>query len=125
MNKLIKTISPNMLAYEFLHSLNGIIGLTGREMQILAQLLDLHLASTKNKANKNSIDCAEHRKLIMDKFGVGKENLSRYFKGYREKGLILKDNMTGKTVFNPAIVPIVIGGKAVQITMILKMSNDE
>lgn len=125
MNKLIKTIPSDKLSYEFLHSLNGIIGLTGRELQVLARFLDLYLQSSKNKLQRKSVDCAEHRKLIMSTFGVSKENLSRYIKGYREKSLLMKDKLTNKTTFNPAIVPIIIGGKTVQITMILKINDNE
>lgn len=125
MNKLIKTIPQDKLSYEFLHSLNGIIGLTVRELEILSRFLDLHMSAIKNKTTKKAVDCTEHRRKIINEFRVSKENLSRYIKTYKEKQLFVKDRINNVTTFNSAIVPILIGGKTVQITMILKINENE
>jgi hypothetical protein len=123
MNKLIKTITADKLSYEFLHSLNGIIGLTERELQILALFLDL--STNKQKGQKKSVDCTENRKAIMSSTGVTRDNLSRYIKIYKNRGLFKLNKDTKCWEFNNAIIPIVIGGKTVQITLILKINEND
>lgn len=122
MNKLIKTVSADRLNYEFLHSLNGIIGLTERELQIFSRMLDLYISDQKSKRVR-SVDCTEHRRSIIKELSISRENLSRYIQGYKKKGLIRTDKETGVNTINNAVVPIIIGGKTVQITMILKVND--
>jgi hypothetical protein len=122
MNKLIKTVSSEKLNYEFLHSLNGIIGLTERELHLLSLFLDL--PPSRSKSDKESIDSSGNRKLVMSRTGITKDNLSRYIKLYKQKGLFIKDRNSECYIINPAIIPILIGGKTVQITMILKINED-
>lgn len=122
MNKLVKDIPAKRLSYEFLHSLNGIIGLTERELQLLAAMLDLYLAEPKYR---DSIDSTDVRKKIIATTGVSKENLSRYIRLFKQKGLLAKSKSHGNSTLNKAIIPIVIGGKTVQITMILKIKSNE
>lgn len=122
MNKLVKDIPAKRLSYEFLHSLNGIIGLTERELQLLAAMLDLYLAEPKYR---DSIDCTDARKKIISITGVSKENLSRYIRLFKQKGLLARSKKHGASTLNTAIVPVVIGGKTVQITMILKIKSNE
>lgn len=122
MNKLVKDIPAKRLSYEFLHSLNGIIGLTERELQLLAAMLDLYIAEPKYR---DSIDCSDIRKKLVLTTGVSKENLSRYIRLFKQKGLLVKSKHHGASTLNTAIVPVVIGGKTVQITMILKIKGNE
>lgn len=121
MNKLVTDIPSSRLSYEFLHSLNGIIGLTERELQVFSILLDLYMS---NPRSREAIDCTSNRKHLMLHANVTRDNLSRYIKVYKRKGLLTIDKQAGKLMINPAIVPVVIGGKSVQITMILKLKGD-
>lgn len=123
MNKLIKTITADRLSYEFLHSLNGIIGLTERELQILAQFLELSI--NKPKGSKRSVDCTENRRIVMKSMGITRDNLSRYIKIYKDKGLLKLNKELNIWEFNTAIIPIAVGGKTVQITLILKIEEDD
>lgn len=123
MNKFIKTIKPNRLEYEFLRSLNGLLDLTDRELELLAFLLLIDSERTKKDRDVNSLDCAISRKLIMKTLSITKYNLSRYLKMFREKQILIKDD--GITSINKALIPIVIGNKVVQITMILKLKENE
>ncbi len=122
MNKLVKNVLPNKLSHEFLRSLNGIMGLTERELQVLSALLDLHMANPKRLDN---IDSSLNRRKLMAECNVSRENLSRYIRLYKSKGVILEDKDTGLRFINKALVPNIISGKTVQIVMILKLDEDE
>ena len=41
MNKLVKTVNSDNLNYEFLKSLNGILKLTDRELELLTKLIEI------------------------------------------------------------------------------------
>ena len=124
MNKFIKTVTEDRVCYEFMHSLNGIIGLTERELQVFSVLLSMRLKDIKTKNPRLSIDRAENRKRIINEYRIGKENLSRYIKKYRKKGLIYTTKY-GNNVIMDALLPQVVGGKTVQVTMILKINQDD
>ena len=61
MNKLVKTVSNSNLYYEFLQSLNGILKLTDRELELFATLLKFDVEyidvpnKPKNIANTNAV----------------------------------------------------------------------
>ena len=72
MNKFIKTVTEDRVCYEFMHSLNGIIGLTERELQVFSVLLSMRLQDIKTKNPRLSIDRAENRKRIINEYRIGK-----------------------------------------------------
>jgi hypothetical protein len=123
MNKLIKEVSKKDLNLEFLKSLNGLMDLTSRELEVLAATIDISIANEKNKEDRDSIDSTRNRKSIMASTGITRENLSRYIKTYKSKGIIVYQG--GVNVINKAIIPIVIGSRSVQITLILKIKDDK
>jgi hypothetical protein len=123
MNKLIKEVSKKDLNLEFLKSLNGLMDLTSRELEVLAATIDISIANEKNKEDRDSIDSTRNRKSIMASTGITRENLSRYIKTYKSKGIIVYQG--GINVINKAIIPIVIGSRSVQITLILKIKDDK
>ena len=47
MNKLVKTVSKTDLYKEFLKSLNGILDLTDRELELLATFIDIDINTPK------------------------------------------------------------------------------
>ena len=124
MNKFIKTVPEDRVCYEFMNSLNGIIGLTERELQVFSVLLSMRLKDIKTKNPRLSIDRAENRKRIINEYRIGKENLSRYIKKYRKKGLIYTTKY-GNSVIMDALLPQIVGGRTVQVTMILKINQDD
>lgn len=123
MNTFVKTINPAFLSTEFLRSLNGIIGLTPKELEVFAKILDIHIGLVKSKKTKVPIDNSTTRKIVMRETNTSKENLSKYMKGFKLKGLIEGKGKT--TQLNRALIPIVIGGKTVQVTMILKIKEND
>ena len=123
MNKFIKTITPDRLSYEFLRSLNGLLDLTDRELELLSTFLDVHQRNLKSRKYRSAIDATENRKEIMFITGITKDNLSRYIKMFKDKKIFVKDS--GLTSFNRALIPVIIANKVVQITMILKLNENE
>lgn len=43
MNKLVKTVNKKDLNYEYLRSLNGILELTNRELELLSKFVELDI----------------------------------------------------------------------------------
>ena len=123
MNTFVKTIQSDKLSKEFLKSLNGLMSLTDKELELFSMLLDIHFENVKAKSKNKSIDTAQIRKRIIQDARVTRDNLSRYMKSYREKGLIIKEN--GISHINKILIPVIIGNKTVQITMILKLKEND
>jgi hypothetical protein len=122
MNKFIKTIPKEKVGYEFLHSLNGLLELTNKEIELLTEFLSIYVDKTK-KDKGDSIDSAENRKYIMSSLSITKDNLSKYIKMFKEKRIFIKEG--SYTTINKALIPIIIGNRVVQITMILKLKENE
>lgn len=122
MNKLVKTINKKDLYKEFLSSLNGILQLTPREMELLVMLLDIDINTPKLPGYNKNIISTENRKYIKSTLGITKDNLSRYIGRFKDKGLIIKGRADDEWMINPALIPEIIGDR-VQITVILKIEK--
>ena len=70
MNKLVKSVNKNDLVTEFLISLNGILRLTDRELELMAEFIRLDLNYNKQPNENKNIRSEERR--------VGKECRSRW-----------------------------------------------
>lgn len=124
MNKLVKTVSKADLYKEFLRSLNGILDLTDRELQLLAFLVDVDVNTPKLPNVSKNIINAENRKIIHNTLGIGFDNMSRYFKKFRQKGILVGGKIEDEVMINKALIPEVIGDR-VQITIVMKIKKDE
>ena len=122
MNKLVKKVSSKELIPEFLRALNGILRLTDRELELMVMLIQLDIDYVKKEDNKNVANTA-NRKLIMSTLGITKDNLSRYIKSFKEKGLLIEGPAEDDLYVNKALIPIVIGDR-LQLTIILKIKNE-
>ena len=122
MNKLVKSVSNSNLYYEFLQSLNGILKLTDRELELFAALhrFDVEYVKVPNKP-KNIANTA-NRKWIIDNLGITRDNLSRYLRKFREEGFIVKGRVEGELTVARALIPVIINDR-VQITIILKVDE--
>lgn len=123
MNKLVKEVDKNNLYYEYLKSLNGILNLTNKELDIMVKLMeyDAEYKSTPG-VSKNIIDAA-HRKRIKDETGTTPDNLSRYIKKFRENGLIVQGKADDEMYVNKILMPDVIKDR-IQITIVLKLNEE-
>ncbi len=122
MNKLVKTIDKKDLYFEFLTSLNGILQLTNREMELLTVLMNIDVNTPKLPDYTKNIISAENRKYIKATLGITKDNLSRYIGRFKDKGIIVKGRADDEWLINPALIPEIIGDR-VQISIILKINK--
>lgn len=124
MNKLVKSVSKTDLLMEFLKSLNGILDLTDRELELLAAFIELDVNTPKlPNINKNVIS-TENRKYIKRTLGITPDNLSRYIAKFKSLGILQKGRAEDEVFVNKALIPEIIGDR-VQITIILKIKKDE
>ena len=122
MNKLVKTVSNSNLYYEFLQSLNGILKLTDRELELFAALLRFDVEYVKVPNKPKNIANTANRKWIIDNLGITRDNLSRYLRKFREEGFIVKGRVEGELTVARALIPVIINDR-VQITIILKVDE--
>lgn len=122
MNKLVKSVSNSNLYYEFLQSLNGILKLTDRELELFAILLKFDVEYVKVPNKPKNIANTANRKWIIENLGITRDNLSRYLKKFRDEGFIVKGRTEGELFVARALIPVIISDR-VQITIILKVDE--
>jgi len=122
MNKLVKSVSNSNLYYEFLQSLNGILKLTDRELELFAILLKFDVEYVKVPNKPKNIANTANRKWIIENLGITRDNLSRYLKKFRDEGFIVKGRTEGELYVARALIPVIISDR-VQITIILKVDE--
>lgn len=123
MNKLVKSVSDNELITEFLHALNGILKLTDRELELMATFIKMDIEYEKTPDIAKNVANTKNRKWIIENLGITKDNLSRYIKSFKEKGILKVGPAEDELTVNKALIPIVIGDR-VQITVILKIKDE-
>ena len=123
MNKLVKSVSDNELITEFLHALNGILKLTDRELELMATFIKMDIEYEKISNIAKNVANTKNRKWIIENLGITKDNLSRYIKSFKEKGILKAGPAEDELTVNKALIPIVIGDR-VQITVILKIKDE-
>lgn len=124
MNKLVKAVPMADLHTEFLKSLNGILDLTKRELELLEKLIEIDISTPKLPGISKNVISTENRKYIRKVLGITPDNLSRYIARFKEQGILVKGKLEDEMIVNKAIVPEIIGDR-VQVTIILKIKKDE
>ena len=124
MNKLVKTVSNGSLISEFLHTLNGILRLTDRELELMETFIKLDINYEKDPTANNNVANTKNRRYIIDNLGITKDNLSRYIKSFKQKGILIAGPAEDALRVNEALIPIIINDR-VQITLILRIKNNE
>lgn len=122
MNKLVKTVNKKDLNYTFLDSLNGILKLAKRQIELLAKLVEIDIAHNYEEEGSKDVISTANRKKIHNEMGLAYDNLSRYLKGFKKKGLLIKNDTDDGWIVNPILIPEVIKDR-VQITIILKTNG--
>lgn len=123
MNKFVKTIKKQNIYKEYLNSLNGILRLTSRELDILAKIIEYNPTATDQSEFSNVVSIQVRRKIIKE-LRVNKSNLSRFISNLIDKNYIIKDPITKGTYINKALVPI-IDDNVVTIQMIINIKDDK
>lgn len=124
MNKLVKSVSKADLNTEFLKSLNGILDLTDRELELLATFIAIDINPPKLPNISKNVISTENRKYIRKVLGITPDNLSRYITKFKNQGILVKGKIEDEVVVNKALIPEIIGDR-VQITIILRVNKDE
>lgn len=124
MNKLVKTVSRTDLYREFLNSLNGILNLTERELQLLTTFIELDVNTPKLPNVRKNVISTENRKYIKRTLGITPDNLSRYIAKFKQQGILRVGKADDEVMVSKALIPEIIGDR-VQITIILKVNKDE
>lgn len=124
MNKLVKSVSKSDLIMEFLKSLNGVLNLTARELELLATFVELDINTPKLPNIHKNVVSTENRKYIKNTLGITPDNLSRYIARFKAQGILLKGRAEDEVYVNKALIPEIIGDR-VQITIILRVNKDE
>lgn len=123
MNKLVKSIEIGDLTSEFLTAANGILQLTPRELELMTELVNLDINYVKVPGKNKNIANRDNRKHIINKLGITRDNLSRYIKAFKQKGILVRGPAEDELQVRRALIPIVIGDR-VQLTLILKLLNE-
>lgn len=124
MNKLVKGVSKTDLYNEFLKSLNGILDLTDRELQLLSTFIQLDINTPKLPNISKNVISTENRKYIRKTLGITPDNLSRYITKFKNQGILVKGRVEDEVMVNKALIPEVIGDR-VQIIIVLRLNKDE
>lgn len=122
MNKLVKTVSNSDLYKEFLKSLNGILELTDRELELMATFVKLDIEYQKFPGISKNVANTINRKFIIQSMHITRDNLSRYIKRFKEQGLLVQGKVEDELFVNKMLIPEIIGDR-VQITIILKLNK--
>lgn len=124
MNKLVKIVSRTDLYREFLNSLNGILKLTDRELELLTTFIDIDVNTPKLPNVRKNVISTENRKYIKRTLGITPDNLSRYIAKFKQQGILRVGKADDEVMVSKALIPEIIGDR-VQITIILKVNKDE
>ena len=125
MNKLVKTVKKDDLHSEFLKSLNGIMDLPKRELQLLTLLVKLQMEpQLSNNDPESGVLSANNRKFIETTIGITQDNQSRYYKKFKDLGYLVKGKIDRQWLVNQILLPQVIKDR-VQITLILRIKDEE
>lgn len=120
MNKLVKQVSTEELIPEFLRALNGILKLTDRELELMTVLIKMDMEYKEEPDTNKNVANRQNRKFITTNLKISKDNLSRYIKSFKERGLLKVGPAEDELCVNRALIPVIIGDR-LQLTIILKI----
>lgn len=122
MNKLVKSVDKDDLITEFLMALNGILRLTDRELELMAEFIRLDINYVKGPNENKNVANRLNRKHIISTLGITKDNLSRYIRSFKEKGILVAGPAEDELSVNKALIPKIIGDR-VQITIVIRINE--
>lgn len=122
MNKFVKVVKPANIYKEFLNSLNGILHLTPKGLDILAKIIELNPKATDQSEYSNAVSLPIRRKIIKD-LHINKANLSNYIFQFFKANLLIKDPITKAVHINKALFPIIEDNRVI-IQMIIDIKDE-
>lgn len=121
MINFVKTSTNNKIFFEYIKSINGILELTHREIEILSELMKEDFNTPLNTEPKNIAD--KHvRKRITKDFNITKENLSRFISKFKRKGILISEY--DDLYVNPRLMPDLKDNQII-ISVIINLTNEK
>lgn len=118
--KFVKSSSPNKIFLDYIKSINGILELTYREMEILAVLMREDFLMPLDMEPKNIADKFIRKRIIKEN-NITKENLSRFISKFKRKGILISD--FDDLYVNPRLMPRLINNQ-IEISTIINLISD-
>ena len=118
--KFVKSSSPNKIFLDYIKSINGILELTYREMEILAVLMREDFLMPLDMEPKNIADKFIRKRIIKEN-NITKENLSRFISKFKRKGILISD--FDDLYVNPRLMPRLINNQ-IEISTIINLLSD-
>lgn len=118
--KFVKSSSPNKIFLDYIKSINGILELTYREMEILAVLMREDFLMPLDIEPKNIADKFIRKRIIKEN-NITKENLSRFISKFKRKGILISD--FDDLYVNPRLMPRLINNQ-IEISTIINLISD-
>jgi hypothetical protein len=120
---LKQKVKKQNLYREYLKTINGVLGLPQREIDILTILMAIDGSFVpKSNADLKDITSTDSRKYIMIESRMLKGNLSRYLNILRKKKILVQNETGGYEVL-PSLMPKIVNN-AVEINFILEIENE-
>lgn len=116
-----KKINKRELYRYFLVLTNSLLQLTDRELDVLALLMQIQMEGRTVLGKPVDILGTDNRRLIMKETRINKNNLSKYIKNMKERGIILNDE-NGHYI-NGMFIPDVKNGLA-EVLFVLELEKD-
>ena len=118
--KFVKSSSPNKIFLDYIKSINGILELTYREMEILAVLMREDFLMPLDMEPKNIADKFIRKRIIKEN-NITKENLSRFISKFKRKGILISD--FDDLYVNQRLMPRLINNQ-IEISTIINLISD-
>lgn len=124
MNKLVKTVPRRKLYFEYLQSLNGILNLSYRELEVMARLVEVDVNMDVKPGDSKNVINTQVRKTLMKELGFTPDNLCRLISKLKKMGYIKQGFAEDEWEVNKILIPEIISDR-VQISIVLKVDDAE
>ena len=124
MNKLVKTVPRRKLYFEYLQSLNGILNLSYRELEVMARLVEVDVNIDVKPGDSKNVINTQVRKTLMKELGFTPDNLCRLISKLKKMGYIKQGFAEDEWEVNKILIPEIISDR-VQISIVLKVDDAE
>ena len=122
MNKLVKSVPRRKIYFEYLQSLNGILNLSYRELEVMAKLVEVDVNTVVKPGDSKNVINTQVRKTLMKELGFTPDNLCRLISKLKIMGYIKQGFAEDEWEVNKILIPEIISDR-VQISIVLKVDD--
>lgn len=124
MNKLVKSVPKKKIYFEYLQSLNGILNLSYRELEVMAKLVEVDVNTVVKPGESKNVINTQVRKQLMKDLGFTPDNLCRLISKLKKMNYIKQGFAEDEWSVNKILIPEIISDR-VQISIVLKVDDAE